>query len=947
MPTDTESAPSTALDELVAQAHAAAARRGKAARRAADPVVDLTPQPASAGAGEVPVFTVRYSTERIEEFLSQGDLTLKPYAHDPNVVEILAHLRELVGTSASSEALREAWGVERLVFRQRHTGWLIVRGRNWCVAGMEPASQDTAGKGESAWVHSFAGVIRRAAKRGTPVVIAPEIGRVCRRPMYAAPLEAALVETRAIVRTAKLPPDFRLADHVDGGWGRQAWDAALAEAGVDWSATVRRLSAGGAAQLGAGRWPFAEKELPRGWRMRRGPYGLVLKPHVTEPKVEFAPILRDVIELGLSSRSNRELCHELARRHGSALATAALLRDHGSDATLADVKHPDVAVRNLYAHMPVYVTGTIEVSGRLGLVEHGLTELHGMPIEWHRDDLGREYAVVKNTVRLGTDEATGNAAWWGIDPFRALEAFEKRAQRTERPPIGPRQRTKPLAGYACTVGSEEFRIGGPRQRSYVILQRPVEKGRHAKTERRVGWDNATPVASVPAGLVHRRFVDALIDALEQGVSGTLLPLDDAPTEVDPEVAAELSRLDAAIADRNEEARVFERRKMTDALEEVTAELAELARRRAEVQEGLLVTRAVGATTTIPAVLAYLRGCDGQADRAFCDALRDIVPALVSAEASPTTVRLGFRVIVATDEGTVTVGPVVVTLPNSARKAEGAPVHGLRSEELARRFLCEGLSLEKIAADAGWDAPTVERRVREWLAPFVPSKGLRAAVLDCPVLEARKALGCHLFSTPLPPHISRDFARLILRTYTQELEWPMAWAADTHLRRRSALAYVAAYDRGDGVVFADMCNGLSIDAKLGRIFTWACAPGGRGSGSTSLDYGPTLVPVEKWSQSSHWPEERKRVRIARCPHPGCDGLLDHVLRVPELGVASILCSSCRRSPADRRLVFPEAYLRLWEGPRGSDRVGKGRVSGRTGTTEGFPVPVPAAWEARTL
>ena len=940
------SAPSE-LDMQLHEAQRLAGRRRRAGRRAADLVVEQL-ETTFEVVGTL-LFIIRYSVERLEEFLSQGRLTLSPYGADPAVAEVLENLRTLVASTAEGDALRKAWGVEALVHAQRHVGWLIKRGPHLFAAGMESSSQDTAGKGENGWVRAEAAVIRRVGARSRPIIIAPEVGRICRRPKYRKPLEDALIETRAVVRAAGLPPDFCLADHVDSPF-RILWDQALSTAGIDWSGTVKRLSAGGAGQLGAGRWPFAEKELPRGWTMRRGPYGLVVKPHVTEPDPAFRSVLQGIVELGRRpDLSDANLCTELGRRYGTALATAALRRDHGPDATIAHAKHPAAAIRNLYAHMPAYITGTVQVTGKLGYADPGLEELHGMKVRWRRDALGRDYAEVENTVRLGTDEAPGDAAWWRIDPAAALEAFARRVGSAPAPvAVGPRQRLKPLAGLQSALDDTEYRLGGPRSTTYSLLSRPVAAGRHERTGRRLGWRGVASIATVDAGLLHQRLSAAAVDALEAGVCATLLPLGECRgVESDPETEAALAELDRALTQKAADAQVLERYGMKAKLKALYAELEALRANRTALSEELLKTRTVGATTTVPAVLAYLSGCAGQAERSFCDALREVVIGLEVVEASPASVRLGFRLAVSTDEGPLTLGPVEVTVPNTARTDGATPVGESRAEELARRFLVDGRSLDQVAADVGWTRAAVERTIREWLVPFVPSKGLRAAVMDCPIQETRGALGAHVFGTPPPPGVSREFLQLVTDTYSRsDLEWPFAWAADTHLRRRSAIAYVLEYDRGDGVAFADICDALGVPHALGRIFLDACAPGGRSATSTSLNYGPSLERTAPWGLgSSRWSEDRKRVRLARCPHRDCDGLLDHVLRVPELGASSILCSRCRRMPTDRRLVFPETYLRLWEGPRGTKRVGTGRVNGRSGTVEGKPVPVPAAWEAR--
>jgi len=61
----------------------------------------------------------------------------------------------------------------------------------------------------------------------------------------------------------------------------------------------------------------------------------------------------------------------------------------------------------------------------------------------------------------------------------------------------------------------------------------------------------------------------------------------------------------------------------------------------------------------------------------------------------------------------------------------------RDEVLAERFLADGLEVAAVAAEGVWGDPkAVERRIQRWLAARMPSKGLRAALVDCPVAPTR-------------------------------------------------------------------------------------------------------------------------------------------------------------------------------------------------------------------
>jgi hypothetical protein len=688
----------------------------------------------------------------------------------------------------------------------------------------------------------------------------------------------------------------------------------------------------------------------RGWKMVRDRYGVVAKPHCTYPDPDFRPVLRDVIELGCSALTDAELCQELARRHGDKLTTDAMHRDHGEGALLSDALHPTSAIESLYQHIPVYLTGCLWVEGRLGKTQFS-EEVHGMPIVWREvQGTGERYATVGNTVVLGTDEDAGDAQWWGIDPVRAMEAMAKRAPRRIAAAAGDEESydddacavgtsshavpRKPMGGYVCADEEFQYRLHSKRRDTYYVERRPLSKARHAKTGRPRGWAGAEHCATIRVVDLHQAVCDQMTEAITSGVSATLRTIGDLPTERDPRDEAELVQLAKEIKEASDDLTVFRRNDMAGKVKEKTRALKALTARQDELRNAPVTSRATEGCSTLPALLALLRKTEGKLPVAAVEAIRDVIPELVAVEVSVATVRFGFTVHIPTDDGLAKLNPVWVSVPNRIRGDEYSALDE-RAREFAYAFLVEGQDVGVIADMHGWDEVNVERRVREYLERWLPSSGLRAAVMDCPLPIVRVALGCALFDIELPGWIDPRFQRRIFEVYTADVEWLAAWAADTHLRRRSAMAYVKKWNRGKGVCFYDLCDALGVTSKTGLIMLKAAAPGGRRKGSKTPDYGATLVRTAPWpAPKSHLFPDGCRVCIAKCPHRRCSGLLDHVLRVPELGADSVLCSTCRRMPSDSRLVFDESYLRLWVGPRGT---------GAQGTVEGKPVPVPSVWK----
>jgi hypothetical protein len=79
-----------------------------------------------------------------------------------------------------------------------------------------------------------------------------------------------------------------------------------------------------------------------------------------------------------------------------------------------------------------------------------------------------------------------------------------------------------------------------------------------------------------------------------------------------------------------------------------------------------------------------------------------------------------------------------------------------------------------------------------------------------------------------------------------------------------------------------------------------------------------TPVVEKGPKFHNSNPDRRVLLRRCPF--CHTrTLTHVLHVPEVPGGQ-LCTSCQKAPGVPGVVFPDAYMKHWCGPRG---LGKGR------------------------
>lgn len=688
-----------------------------------------------------------------------------------------------------------------------------------------------------------------------------------------------------------------------------------------------------------------------------------------EPAPDAAPVMQQLARLIADGSTWEDIGREAGRlgvlaRHG------ADVRD-GTQRTLAELAWPGMSVRRLFVrNHELFTTGlrTVRWHGKVqGRAVYGA---HGSPTRYTLEELQAMTPKQRSKAEKGFFEKTldwglvmlpgpdGEPTPWGVPREtwqRIEERYEREQTRAPRGAAAHHRDKKPLVGADPWVEGEfEYAVIGRRDHQYELGRRPVNGP---------AW-NRLPNCVVAAwrSRDHHQALGQALSSLAQQLGEQAVALqtprrpqrEDAGAEHRAE-AARLRREADTVRSELEAIPALARRleaqgRHSAALGQYDAEpllrrqheallaSAEAAEQRAEeVRASAREEMLMADFGTLAAVAAGLLAYDGQAPwqlHAACGALlRNQRARLVN---GGLTVEWAVEVHVPLADGRVASHPLSGHVPNRQR---GSAVSPETYQAAAKVWLTAeaGVSLAQAAASVGWDEAELRRKVLCWLGGTqglprqlalpvrVRSKGLRSALVDCPVVEVRHAIWAALVpeeATTVAARLPAAYRRHIEETYLGEgFSWVSYWAADTHFQRRSLAELVRA--RPDGVTLAEAAAALALRERDVHGF---CRPYHVGSGNRAPAYPATVL------RSSAAGEHH--LSAIPCPHQDCDarvagrrgGLCTVVLRVPELARWAVLCPDCRRVPdlSMSAVTFPMPYLTPWVGPRGA---GSGRAASK--------------------
>jgi len=720
---------------------------------------------------------------------------------------------------------------------------------------------------------------------------------------------------------------------------RQNWDTWALFVEMAYRQTVVGLMNGVHNLIVSDRWPKAEEQLPAfGYKFKDDGDSTVV------PDLAQLEMVRDFLKWCAEDQaktSNEEIARRLGDKYGWGSSILRKRDAKDDSATIADAKHPATAVRNLLKKgYEVWQTGVYVYKA----------DLPPLVAVQELDDRIQPYCVTVGNHRFIEYPMTFNHDLLPEGRWAEPEVFEAAARRLpsrgEKSPKGRAatdQERKPLAGLAEWIeGDQQYALSAAHADAYLLIGRSATNALD-EFDRRSGWSTKTknaPMAKITPAKLHKALAESIIGALEHdGVAWarTTNGLQVVATDTDvngliedsARLRQQIDKKQTALEIALEEGYRDQAAKAMNALEDLTAQLRDVEQQVASAHAALEHARPLASSeadvSDLVARLAQLAQTEDKAPAELNSALSTLIPTLrVKLDADELNLTVTAHVRVKTDDGNLILGPITCKVPNQLRHLAGA-----RREKLLEYILADGMRMEDAAAAAGYtDVQAARRRANELLIETVPSRFLRAAIIDCPIAETKQVVWeMHLsqkegrpFSTP--DTVTAAFATHVKQTYSAaDRAWTISWASDSFTAGRRALAFVDAGGE-NGVRWTELLKHTAeeITPAMVPYFSEELL---RGKGkSRAAGYDPLVERGPKFH--SHNPD--RRVLARRCPY--CDArTLTHLLRVPEV-VGGLICTGCRRAPALPQIVFPQDYLRNWAGPRG---IGKGRKAEHTSGT----------------
>lgn len=737
----------------------------------------------------------------------------------------------------------------------------------------------------------------------------------------------------------------------------------VSAAADDRDEVVSRLHVGVSNILAYGGLPTNERNIPGiGYTFRETAPGARKVDRTVVPMTDKATIalVRDFVKWSGQDLTALQIAEKMATKHGWGSRTLRR-RLRNEQATVMDARYPEAVIESLWQFLPTLLTGKYLLDQSFPMAED--------LINWDLLQRGRVEVIMGNVHWIGDidfhHELLPGGQW--CDPALIQLAIERRL--TSKPVsalIGGAASSKPRKPLMSINEWEDaawqWTLGGSKRELYHLLRRPLDQAKRADG-RRLGWapfekHNEAVAAAIEPAALHQALAAAATVALEaSGVEWRRTIIRRKAQQVETITPAQLDAAKQRLADAEQGARVAGytyARAVELAVKDDTAanragvdlslsdrnvanqELADARDALVAIQgdydtQGPITGEVKLEVANIALVLAELAETQTAGPADLAKALRGLfVGFTASVSDDQLNVEVETSLRVETDEGIVILGPISVQVANTQRGMKTQ-----RGDILFEVAMRDGLTVEEAAARVGYtDLAFVRRRLHERLAEtgLLASKGLRAALIDCPIPEVRRVLWAELQAREngkpfrAPDGIDPAWVAHVRSVYLDDREWMRAWASDTHHWSRLAIEQVHAAGE-KGMLWDTLLEQLVPDAKRngagGTRELIVELVNGKGTVGRAKQMARTWAPALRRSEDWHRHAER-RVWVQDCPF--CETpTLDHVLRVPEVP-GGLLCSTCRRVPSLPSVTFPEGYLKRWVGPRGFKTTKTGPVRG---------------------
>jgi len=857
------------------------------------------------------------------------------------VEQIRAVAKEIVGSNARAQELREQFGAETLYDNRLVIGYKITIGEViyllcvYSAAKVNIRVNDNIINMDNAFTLAVARLVNQYNIKHLYI---GRFDRLVRHQTAMAELITALSFNKTKVYAEGAIYDMgqesgKDSFRIQGLVGEKTYLSAVSNLTNGWYELVED-----------GQWPKAEVHLPAIGYKFRGEHDRVVVPDLTK-----RDLVRDIIEWSADDTlTDYDIAVKLAEKWNFKSAIKASRTGLDEDILITELRYPNTAVRNLLRRgLPLWATGTYSFKAA---VPYHIAEDKINSRSKHRvEELDAYTRQVSWDIDFHHEELPGGE--W-IEKEKIAKAMKRITERTER--IRGRQasrhvKRKPLSGVAEWVdGDTQYHLSARDNNNYKLIARPVSASRDSEG-RSLGWtdkERTNIIAVINPQQLHEALADAIVSALDsKGVawnriaafasvtndaaSSDVARIDDLSVlaeqvraviedaEFDLKMAKEIGALETA----KERMKVVEEKRREHA-----ALIERIAQARASSNEMRdLKVNSHANVSDLVAALAALRKTENQAPAELNLTLRHILCDVRLAKSSNNLqVNVSASVRVSTDDGIAVLGPITTSVRNAQQELKAS-----RCELILASVLRDGKTWEEVATLTGYtDVEHVKRLALDQLKEtgVVPSKGLRSAVLDCPISQVKRVVWAEIEARAtgkafkVPAGIDAGYAAHVRSTYVdQDLLWTISWASDNPERSRNAVDLVSrAEDAEIGVLWDGFIEAVSAGLNNKSAVNYLAEELVRGKGTSSnggaggnrVQYEPVLDRVGDW----HRHNKERSVRLRKCPNCN-ERTLSHIIRVPEVS-GGLLCTSCRKCPSLPTVTFPEDYLRNWTGPRGN-------------------------------
>ena len=694
----------------------------------------------------------------------------------------------------------------------------------------------------------------------------------------------------------------------------------------DVTASIKRLTNGAHALLENNRWPLSEIALPAAGYKFTSPDDKTII--ADESKQD---LVKDLIlwasDKTLSYEAIAKLLHD---KHAYVSAVSSHRNGHTS---ILESKNPASVVRNLLRiGLPIYLSGQYGYSAWVPYFINDSSSLRAnsaQTITSHRrSDIGVPCEAVNFILKF--DHSTLTKSQWATRA-QIIKAITRVVQDSAQDGAKIQESLRLVGEQAVYDSIPNKKVYTRPTSSYNMSDRrpllglPSWQGdygtrytlRGEKTRTYTIVDDAKQIiGTMRAEVLHKTLADTIIEALDStGVNwATPKPKEKKQNNISTkELTKECTALTDMLTTLQGELDYARKNKLTETVQVTLRDLEAVRQKYKVAAERLAYAQTVTSSdfdilesskvnvSKFIATFAALEKTTTRAPSTLNESLKSIVDSLTFT-VNNETISATVHTKLATNTGTITLGPIYFTIPNVSYTTNS---RATRVTDVVDLIFRDNLSVEEATLKVGYVNVYHTRRIvrarLEALNIFKNSTKL-SAILSCPIAEAKSVIYQAIRAAEtkttftVPQGIDPAYAAHILSVYTSSESSSMYWQADHYKVKKIFKSLTETKEVITHKVILNECNKNATNDKDTRAL-FSLGFKYRGKGKNRRGH-PLLTKTGTMHK-----EVFTTVKCPYCKTP----TVTHFMLVPELP-STVLCTTCRRSPDMPTVIFPEAYLK---------------------------------------